>query len=325
MQSLIRFGTIFALSLLLMQCISDAPRTNILDPALSNNRLIKVEGNVTRLNATTAIPDAKVFIIGSDARTLSTQNGAYVLQAELPEGEYQIACTAEGFSADTVVASLKVGSPTKVNFQLNALPEISSVSLLTRHIGSFIPPNQLFADLTVTANDPDGFSDIQSVLVEIPAFGFRDTLQFLPLQQQFFIRLTPALVGINSLERLEGIPLTIIARDSRNAEQHSDGHVISRIIRETPKTTAPNGTATQPIQFLWQSFLRPYPFTYRIEIYPNVNIALPPVAIINEIPSTETTAVLTDILSDGEYYWVLYVVDQLGNYSRSVQTPLILN
>ena len=322
---LIRFGTIFALSLLLMQCISDAPRTNILDPALSNNPVIKVEGNVTRLNATTAIPEAKVFIVGRDARTLTTQSGAYALQAELPDGDYQIGCAAEGFSADTVVVSLKAGSPTKLDFHLNALPEISSVSLLTRHVGSFIPPNQLFADLTVTADDPDGFSDIQSVLVEIPAFGFSDTLQFLPLQQQFFIRLTPALVGVNSLERLEGIPIAVIARDSRNAAQHSEGHKISRIIREIPKTTAPNGAAAQPIQFLWQSFLRPYPFTYRIEIYPNVNIALPPVAIIDEIPSTETTATLTDILSDGEYYWVLYVVDQFGNYSRSVQTPLILN
>ncbi|MCB9067146.1 MAG: carboxypeptidase regulatory-like domain-containing protein [Calditrichae bacterium] len=320
----IRFGTILALMYWLSSCISDAPRINPLDPAFTVNQKIRIQGKVTRFNTTTGIANAQISIGSGEVFTRSDANGNYTLEANLADGSYLLRCNAPGYAADSTQINLQAETAAQQNFLLNGLPELESISLTTRHLGSFIPPDAFFIDLLVTVDDVDGLSDIDLVWCEIPDLQFSDTLQIIQQSQQYFARLTTRQLDVSALEALQGTPFFVYVRDMQGDVTMSDARFISRIIDTAPVTTSPTGLTGQPVQFQWQAFAQPYSFIYRIEVYPNVNIALPPVATINSIPSDETTIQLSTTLTAGEYYWVLYAVDAFGNYSRSVQTALII-
>lgn len=317
-------GVIFAF--LVVKCVSDAPRINPLDPALNNNLLLEVSGKVTRLNTAINIAGATLRLTPGPVLTQSQTDGTYRFEVTLTTGTYWLHCEAPGFAADSVQLNLAPGQTVTQNFALNGLPEFTDISLATRHEANFITIEDFFLDLQVSVADADGPGEIKSVWCEIPTLGYVDTLRFLPQQQRFFARLLPQkVVQSRSLTPLEGQPFVIFVADQHGAVAVSQPQFIKRIIDGIPRTLAPNGTASVPFEFRWESFPAPFSFRYRIEIFPNINIQLPPVVTIDEIPADSTTMHFATPLDAGNYFWVLFVVDEFGNYSRSIQTTLNIN
>ncbi len=317
-------GVIFAL--LVVRCVSDAPHINPLDPALNHNQLTEVSGKVTRLNAAINIAGATLRLMPGPVFTQSQPDGTYRFAVPLAGGTYWLHCEAPGFSADSVQLNLAPGQTVIQNFALNGLPEFTGISLATRHEANFITIEDFFLDIQVSVADADGPGEIKSVWCEIPTLGYVDTLRFLPQQQRFFARLLPQkVVQSRLLTPLEGQPFVIFVADQHGAVAVSPPQFIKRIIDGIPRTVGPNGAASIPFDFRWEAFPAPFRFHYRIEIFPNINIQLPPVATLDEIPADSTTRRFATQLDAGNYFWVLYVVDEFGNYSRSIQTTLNIN
>lgn len=302
-----------------------------MDPTINKKKALQISGKVTHLNNLTQISDALVSLKPAFAAARSNANGDFVITGEFPAGDYILTCEAAGFSADSVSLSLSPADDLVQNFSLNALPTFSTISLLTRHEASFIPQEQEdFIDISVSVTDGDGAGDIQTVWLELPAFSFRDTLQLLPQEQRYFARIRPKDVDLqlNELDALQGKAFNIFVSDVHGAVVQSAPQFISRIINgadRTPVTVFPDGSASTPFDFQWQPFRAPFDFTFRVEVFLNVNIALPPSVAINNIPGDSTSVRFDAPLSPGNYFWVLYIVDEFGNYSRSLKKALTIN
>lgn len=261
--------------------------------------------------------------------TRTDANGEFRFRERVPAGSYTLRCQAEGFNPDSVTFSVSNEQNYTHTFQLNALPRFESISVTSRHEALFFPPDNAFLDLNATASDPDGPTHISMVWCVLESTGLADTLQSIPAEQRWFSRVPPQFLGGNTIQELIGQPFTFYVRDTDGAVVSSRGHLFSRFIEDTPRPLAPRGNISIPFTFRWadadtlDAIL--YPFTYAIEIYENVPIALPPVEHIDNIPPDQTTWLYSNTgLPAGDYYWVLYLVDSFGNRSRSLQVPLTI-
>ena len=169
----------------------------------------------------------------------------------------------------------------------------------------------------------DGAGDVDFVHYSIDPFAFSDTLiQVSPQAQRYIGQLELSDLGIASIDELNGQPFTFFVEDLPGAIVSSGAQFITRIINETPVALAPVNTIIQPpFTFEWEAFPVTYSFSYDIQIFQiNFNI-FTLVDEITGIPSSQTSVEYSRSLDRGEYFWVLFVIDEFGNKSRSVENP----
>lgn len=312
------FGIMFVV--LFHGCSSDAPRDNPLDPVNG----IRIEGRVERYYENTAIREAKLLLKPTNKIALTTAEGSYAID-QISPGSYTLVCQADGFSPDSV--ELNIQQSTTANFKLNGLPYFRNISLTTHHISSFSTPNDSFyVLLNVAADDHDNRSDVKMVWYRIDDFGFADTLfEENPQEKSFSGELDIRDLGIASLQQLEGKPFTFFVEDLPAGVTVSNQYFITRIIDITPTGQAPlNVAVSPPLNFEWDGLSLPFTFSFEIEVR-KINFSFfTLVGEVNNIPASDTTATFSNPLEQGEYFWVLYIVDEFGNRSRSLENPFIV-
>lgn len=301
-------------------CSSDAPRDNPLDPVNG----LRIEGKVERYYETSAIREAMLLLKPINKTALSAADGSFAIENISP-GNYTLLCRAAGFSPDSV--ELNIQQSTVSNFKLNGLPYFRDISLTTHHISSFSVPNDNFyVLLNVAADDHDNRSDVKTVWYRIENFGFADTLfEDNPQEKTFSGELDIRDLGISSFQQLEGKPFTFFVEDLPEAVTVSEQFFISRIITMTPTGQSPlNVAVTPPLEFKWDGLSLPFTFSFKIEIK-KINFSFfTLVGEVNNISAGDTTATFGNPLEQGEYFWVLYIVDEFGNRSRSLENPFIV-
>jgi len=300
--------------MLILNCFSDAPRDNPLDPANG----ISLSGSVRRLYSNNALPNAAVRLNPGNHISVTNGNGRYRLSNVSP-GSYYAVVTADGFSSDT--ALIKIDKNTELNFSLDSLPNFGNISVITTHITHWFPPDDIYSVvLEATGHDGDGIGDITDVWYRIEQLNFSDTLQRVsPGSDIFRGQAVATSLPILNLQELIGKPLTFFIEDTPGNTSKSSSHFISRIIEETPQLISPVSLAiisSFPITFRWQPVANVhFPFTQKIEIY-SIGLGLK-VAEMSSIGSGLSEYMYSTPLSNGDYYWVLYIVDELGNQSGS--------
>lgn len=319
-------GIIFALGW--VGCVSDAPRVNPLDPAHAGSARLQISGKVEHLNNSAPVPEALLFLTPGNMVAQSDMSGFFNISGSIAPGAYSLACVAEGFAPDTLRFTIR--QDTSVIFKLNILPVFEHISLTTDHEASFVPPDNFFLNVDVLVSDADALGNVEATWFDIPATGHRDTLQEIASVQgqRFFKRIEAVDLGVSSLKELIGKPLVFYARDGQGAVAASGGRYLTRIIDDPPRPLAPITVPPQPpvsvpFRFEWDFISEPFPFEYAVEIYLNVPVALPPEVQIDGISSDSTGYFFNPpSFNAGEYYWVLYIVDEFGNRSRSLQRVL---
>lgn len=311
------------IAFLISGCLEDAPRINPLDPDGENNR-IEITGSVERIYSDAAITGAQLMLMPQQITAVSDNSGRYSITMP-PESVLQsLICSAPGFQPDTV--TLSTDRDTELNFRLNALPEFQSIALTTLRQASFIPGDQFFLDLNVMIEDDDGQGDVSLVWFEVPATGAIDTLTRLrPEDPEFFIRIRPSVIGFSHPEAMIGQPFVFHAEDAPGSKIDSGPRFITRVIREVPEADILNQPQTLPITFRWQPLQNPgFPYSFTIEIYLDSPIQFPPIIVLEDIPSTETSWLFSGPLASNDYFWVIYIVDEFGNRSRSLPRELMV-
>ena len=319
------FGLIFAF---LLHGCGDAPRTNPLDPALGSETSFEITGTVERLFITDAIPGATVTLLPDSISTIADPQGRFEFINLNDDIQRLLICRANGFMTDSV--QFNVISDTSLVFKLNALPKFDSITLRTHQEANFSPPNSFYADILVNASDPDAPADFLQVWFRIDNIGYRDTLRVLENFSGFYDRFDRRDLNIGSIAELFGKPITVVLEDANGAVVESSPQFISRIIDPTPLTLSPTGSTPTPFNFIWRNAddqnAIPYSFEYRLEVFLNINIPLlEPEWTFNSISETDTSFIFNEFLTPDEYYWVLYIIDEFGNSSRSLQRPLTIN
>jgi hypothetical protein len=219
---------------------------------------------------------------------------------------------------------VNVTTNTEVNFVLDSLPYFSDIRITTSHVSHWFPPEDVYSlQFQATGIDGDGVGDISKVWYEIENPVYTDSLQQLaPGSNIFRGQVIAQNLPVMTLHELIGKPFWFFIKDIPGYTSVSSPQFISRIIEDTPQLISPTGLviiSSFPITFKWTAINTiPFPFSLRIEIY-SIDLGLR-VEEINNIESTTNEFIYSTPLSNGDYYWILYIVDEYGNRSSSKES-----
>lgn len=312
------FGLLFAL-VYLTGCTENAPRTNPLDPALG----IRLDGVVQRSSNGEAIAQALLTVQPGERGTITNAAGEFSFSETFDPGTYMLICTKPLFAPDTMMLDLQ--SSKNAQFELNELPLVLDATVTSRYEARFLPPNRVFLEFNVHGSDQDRPGSLISADAELPTLSWAGSLIEVEAStnQLFFSRHVANDFGVTDLESMIGLPVHFTVKDAEGGKSSSYQNQLARIITRLPRPLEPSGTATMPFDFVWEPLKLPFEYTWTIEIYLNVGINLPPVDVIEGISSAQDRIAYNNSeLNAQDYFWVLYIVDEFGNRSRSYETTL---
>ncbi|NOZ57145.1 MAG: carboxypeptidase regulatory-like domain-containing protein [Calditrichaeota bacterium] len=254
-------------------------------------------------------------------RTVGTDDNGHFRFESVPPGSYLLLAKKSGYRPDSLNVDVSEDTdPSPILFRLDALPRVENAKLTTTHISRWWPPDDLYI-LTATASiwDPDGPADLVATWLECETWGRIDTLAYQPARRAFAADVLESDLPTKSLVALEGHAFHILGSDRLGARTQSGPLYISRIIDFTPVIESPKGyteTSAQP-WLRWRKADVPFPHTWSVEIiHIEGGLALP--AWSASGLAQDSTRVQPSVpLSSGAYYWVLWIVDEWGNRSRS--------
>jgi len=306
---------------LMFGCLSDAERDNPLDTQAKNYLPAgKLFGRVTAFYRTDIILSAADISLEPEGRhTLSGTDGTFEFK-NLAPGNYTLNCRREGYRPDTVLTEIDAGSK-EINFRLNALPYFEQIDLTTHHVSRWWPAeDSYFLRIKTQVRDEDGINEIDSVWFSAPSISFAETLFISNLNGIYEQTITEDQLPVSSLRQLEGKSIFLFCRDLVKNIAVSDELFLPRLIQEVPLQISPSGLETInsfPLTFAWEQVFLPYTFTYKIEIY-QVNFGFfSRIREITDISSVQNTYEMATALPAGDYFWLLYVVDEFGDTSSS--------
>lgn len=310
---LFTINTIIIFSLLNFSC--DAPHINPLDPQNPSKKSYSIEGYVYSYSLPRiSIPNALVVWQNEIKATLTNSNGYFKIDvSNLKDGWLKV--IINGYKQDSVFV---VWNSTKFykEFFLNQIPVIDSIEFYSVLLNQY--PNLQSTTLNIRVKISDRDNDIDSVLIENPLTKSKFSLIY-NSQSRFYERAFDELdFNVDDFSEIIGLKFNIYVKDFSEdifkvGEEKLNRIIKNEIILETPLN---NDTVSSKPYLQWRRFNPGFKFSYSVEI---LNDEFPPRTIWSKDNiSMEETGVQVDAnLPAGNYFWVVWCVDQFLNRARS--------
>jgi hypothetical protein len=320
------FAFLLAGSTLMMPgCIPDASHDNPLDPAsnaFSNSGTLS--GNVFSFyQPYVGIAGALVTLQPSGIAGWTNSAGAYSVDG-VPAGSVQVIVSRSGYLTDTVNTKASVGSESRLDVHLDALPVVGSCQVVTRKIDQWWPHAVYSAVVNAAVTDPDGLGDVAGATLQVDTMKLAMT--YAPDQQVYQITVDAASLPQGSLEWLVGKSFTITARDRIGASTVGKTFAVTRIIQDAPIPLSPTAldTASASPQLFWVQPTLQFPYSYKIELF-RLDLGVPSLLwSVANLSSSLSSFQYPNTLSTGTFFWTISVVDEFGNLSRSKEGSFIV-
>lgn len=298
-----------------------APRHNPLDPENPNHQLNELFGYIKSARAPhTPINNARIALPEQNTSTLSDDQGFFRF-SHLIDHANRVVVTKPGYVSDSLMLDTK--SSQELEIFLNQIPAINIFTANTLVINQY--PDWQFLYLQVIASIEDNDQDTDSVWFDISAAGISHPLTFNPDQRRYEIKVSINDLNVTSLKKFMGMEFRLYLRDMSHHEFSLASTQISRIIEDQIQLEGPanySPVSTRPTLH-WQRFDPGYTCTYTIEIY--TDTFFPALVWQKTGLSQEITQIIVDNnLQNGEYFWVVWCVDEFGNRSRSKPASFII-
>lgn len=317
---MIKYINIAAILLFVFGC--EAPRENPLDPENPNNSFTSITGTVRTvkvpnepINAVTVYwPNANIVVETNSSGNFSIE--------DLRPLDGFLYFEKEGYSMDSVFIYWASRKNVTVLQQLNSTPKLINGNI-TSSVENRFPAVQVYR-LIVDAQIIDDENDIDSVFIKNDDLGFIGNLSNVSVTV-FHNTFTPAQMNIISVDDVIGKVFDIIAKDANGKTFSIANLTVKRIIKESVETITPanNEIVSDSLTLNWRRFTPGYSFTYSLSIFTNT---VDPELVweVNNISSNEILFVVPEILTPGEYFWVVWVIDEFGNKARSRPASFII-
>ncbi len=312
------FRSLLIFTVLLSAVACDAPKLNPLDPNNPDSKLGQLNGFVkTQVIPQQAIAGVKVSW-KNDNRTIETDvNGSYKLE-NLPMINGTLYFEKDGYSKDSI----------RINWQnqkvidlatiaLNSIPKLDNLLIYTS-VENRYQDDQKYT-LFVQASISDVENDIDSVFVRCAALSFSQQLKY--SSQTRFYELSYPYGSKNSVPSIDdaiGKNFEIVVKDKVSKIFSLGSSTIKRIIKQEILFELPaNGVTVGPKPVCrWNRFLPGFNFKYLVQIYTD--------DIIQQLKweksniSKDDIEVVTETsLPAGNYFWVIWCIDDFQNRTRS--------
>jgi len=312
------FRSLLVIAVLFSAVSCDAPKLNPLDPENPDSKLGQLSGFVKTL----AIPQQAIAGVKvswkNDNRILETDATGFYKLENLPMVNGTLYFEKDGYGKDSIRINwqnqkiIDLGTTT-----LNANPKLDNLLIYTS-VENRYQDDQRYT-LFVQASISDVENDIDSIFVSCTAINFNQQLIY--NSQARLYELSYPYGSKNSVPSIDdaiGKNFEIIVKDKVGKNFSVGFSTIKRIIKQEILFELPaNGitVGSKPV-LKWNRFLPGFNFKYMIEIYtdeiipqlkwPKSNISKDDIEIVSEIN-----------LPPGNYFWVIWCIDDFQNRTRS--------
>ncbi|MFC2084471.1 hypothetical protein ACFLS9_05395 [Bacteroidota bacterium] len=301
----------------------DAPHTNPLDPQNTDGNLAVIEGSVKSENIPRLpIPGVEIFWSNSNILDYSDANGQFKIKNLIPKDGWLL-LRKSGFSSDSLYITWIDNKKISIERYLNANPALDSAIFSSIVVNKY-PSNQKYsAEFRIKISDVE--NDIDSVIINNEELNFFHHLDYNLTTKFYEDLLSLNELNINSLDEIIGKNFQIIALD-KEEEEFSVGDIsLKRIIKQEIVTISPAGRDTvevDSIVFKWLRFNPGFEFNYQIQVYTDEI----PAELVweRQLPSSEIEFRLDISLTSGDYFWVIWGIDEFYNKSRSKPFSFII-
>jgi len=319
------FTKYFSLIVLLSIGLScNAPRNNPLDPENPDHKFSIIEGIVKTVKVPQIpIIGVKIIWVNSGNIVYSNSNGYFKLENIARDDGY-LTIEKERYDVDSLFISFNNQSRISKNIFLNATPKINELLFYSITINKF-PSDQNY-QLEVKANITDVENDIDSVFIGNLELNSKKELLFNISSKYYENTISLEDLNVTSIDIVIGKEFNIDVLDSQSKKFKIGTSFIKRIIKAEIEPTAPLGRDTvysaNPI-LEWRKFSPGFEFNYLLEIY---TAEVTPILVWHEEISSSEISLLTDAnLSSGDYFWVIWAIDEFKNRTRSKESSFIIN
>ena len=295
----------------------EAPRHNPLDPKNLDNSYGVINGCLQTGSPHKPISGADVYWQNEDRLVKTNHNGEFQIDYILPNNGW-LKLQKDGFFNDSVF--INWGSLEKITVQqeLNTIPALDSL-LIYSIIRNLYPDRQtLNLAVKVRINDPD--DDIDSVFVAIPDLNIKTQLGYNTTSKFYEPDSPNRELLINSAKEIIGCEIQIIVKDKSANNTIITTAFVTRVIKNPFVLESPLGHAvvsSKPV-LVWKEFNPGFPFTFKVEIYLGDEPNEPPVWQKSNLPAgTKSIEVDTELISNTDYFWLIWCIDDFLNRARS--------
>jgi hypothetical protein len=295
----------------------NAPRVNPFDPLNSDYNYGVIEGTVQSINfPRVGIAGVNVLWLQENIITKTDSNGRYQLN-NIPIEDGTLIFYKDDYKTDTLLVNWGTSKRIFTQVFFNGIPELDSVTIYTivRNQSSQEPESELFVKAWITDLD----KDLETVFVSNSALNLRKPLEH-PGDKIYETTLVQGELNIGDIEQTIGLDFNILIRDADNNEFVIGSERITRVIKDEVTGLHPTDSTVrfQPMVFKWDEFEAGYNFNYMIELYSLPSLSNPQlVHTKTNIPSDSSSYTFSQDFPVGDYYWVIWVIDQFQNRSRS--------
>lgn len=298
---------------LLISC--NAPRNNPLDPQNPNSPYSTLEGQIQTFSVPRqSLVGVQVHWKNENVQVVSDGSGKFTIREILPQDGW-VVFSKTGFHADS--AHVQWGALKKLSLDrfLNAVPVLNRLdvySVVTNRHGS---PQKFEAVLFAEIQDADG--DIDSVFWQIPELEQDGFLRFDPGDNAYKTAFETILLPN---EELVGYNFQIFVEDLFEKRILIGQQPIRRVIKQEAIALSPlGGVIVSPTpQLRWLRFTPGFTHSYRLEVFEIIDFADPRLAWEKEpVPSDSISFTVDSALPAGEYFWVIWAIDEFKNRTRS--------
>ncbi len=305
----------------------DAPRLNPLDPMNPDYQLASIEGTIQ----TAALPHqpiagVKVFWKAQNLLVETDAAGKFAID-QLPQKQGWIYFEKDGYSNDSLNINLINQRTQHVDAYLNSIPKLDSLVIYTSVVNRY--PTVQSDTLYVKAKISDPENDVASVFVRCTELNINKSLSFKSSSGFYENKFSPADLNLSSMDEGIGENFEISVYDKTGKEFKIGFSTIKRTIRQDIIFQSPANleVVKKPVKFVWNRFLPGFNFSYNFEIYTEGNspkLVYGPASFSKEKVEFTSDVPAINNLPAGQYFWVIWVVDDFQNRARSLPASFVV-
>jgi len=237
----------------------------------------------------------------------------------IPYGNGWLYFEYDGYSKDSVYINFS-DQREKVkhlgNIYLNSIPKLHEFKIYTSVENRYPDIKRYRMEVQVNISDDEG--EIDSVFLKCDELKFSKSINYNLTSRNFEGSYIQSDLNLSSMEEVIGKNFYIVVKDLQKKTFTVGSSNIKRIITDVINLVSPaNSEFTTSLPTLkWERYLPGFNFYYSVQIYTN---EIFPILMYNKekISKADIQLIINSNLSAGDYYWVIWCIDDFGNRARS--------
>ena len=273
-----------------------------------------------------ALGGAKVFWKNQNI-LLTTDSQGYFKLTNVPFGNGWLYFEADGYSKDSMF--VEFGNQREMikhlnNIYLNSIPKLHDFKIYTS-VENWYPDKRRYR-MEVQVSISDDELDIDSVFLKCSELKFSKAIRYNSSSRYYEGSYIQSDLNLTSMEEAIGKTFYIVVKDANNKSFTIGSSNIKRIINDIIDLDSPvNSITVNSLPTLKWIRLRPgFKLHYWVQVYTN---DVSPILMWDKdnVTEEEFQATVDTPLSTGDYFWVVWCVDDFGNKARSRPATFSIN